>query len=95
MTVAKTKPQAESEAVDVSELTIEERLERVEKLLQTVADHQAKLGTSLIRAHANMIEISGDLAHAGIGREANQPSILQTDRAPLIDPGGHPLRKVN
>ncbi len=92
--MAKTEPQAENEAVDTATLTFEERLTRVEKLLQTVADHQAKLGTSLIRAHANMIEISGDLAHAGIGK-ANQPAILQADRAPLIDKGGNPLRKVN
>ncbi len=88
-------PDTENEAFDPSTATIEERVARLEHLVGVVAGHQSGLGSSLIRAHKQLVAISADLLDAGIatGDKSQPNSAISIDRAPLITPGGHPLRK--
>lgn len=103
----KEHPVADSPAEDTSKLSIEERLDRLEALVGTIAEHQSKLGQHMITVHARMQdmvrdvnEISEDLLDSGVAvaAEANRSerdgNIKQVRPAPLIHPGGHPLRKA-
>jgi hypothetical protein len=75
-------------------------LQRQAQVQQILAEHQLSLGTALITAHAKIIEMAKLIDDGGV-REAAElyraegggQHQVMVNRAPLIHPGGHPLRK--
>lgn len=75
-------------------------LKRQAQVQHILAEHQLSLGSSLIAAHAKMMEFARDMEDGGVREAAelyrsegggDKPQIVT--QAPLIHPGGHPLRK--
>ena len=95
--MAAPSPEPEIKAFDPTGMSIEERLARLEQLVETFGKHQVSLGNSLLRLHQEHVSVMRDFADAGISqiaaenREDKQPVIIQP--AALVNPGGHPLRK--
>lgn len=92
--MAKTekKPLSDIEEIkptDTSGMSIEQRLYRLEQITHTLAAHQISLGSSLITLHTKVMEIC-EAANA-VAQESGE--IVAPRLAPLITPGGHPLRK--
>jgi hypothetical protein len=74
-------------------------LQRQAQVQQILAEHQLSLGTSLITAHAVIMEHAKLIDDGGVREAAEMYRTQNGERsaivtqAPLINPGGHPLRK--
>lgn len=93
-------PLSDMPKVDTSELSIEERITRLEQIVHALAEHQTTLGGSLITCHgklldhAKILHLSGaEEAAAAIDPEHSKQLIVNNRPAPLVHPGGHPLKK--
>jgi hypothetical protein len=93
-----TKKISDTPGLDTSDMTLEERVARLETMIEVIGKHQANLGASLIRAHQNLIAISKDILGANVSRGTPReeidltPGVVGYQPAPLIIPGPHPLR---
>lgn len=72
-------------------------LRRQAEVQNILAEHQLSLGNSLIMAHSKLMKMAHDMEDGGV-REAAELYRAEGGmiaKAPLIHPGGHPLRKGN
>ncbi len=68
----------------------EERLEKLERWVKLIAEHQTNLGATLITSLTQISNMKRDLVDSGVAEEAEEARA--PNRAALIHPGGHPLR---
>ena len=106
--MSKPEPEPEIKVFDPSTMTIEERLARLEDLINKIATHQVTLGQNLIAAINDINDISTDMLDAGVSMVAQQarttrPGMLVDEKgeplgppsivqAPGVHPGPHPNR---
>ena len=61
---------------------LEDRLVKLEGLVETIAKHQAGLGSSVIRAHQKLIELESDMT-PGVREHPGQP-LIGFDKPKLV-----------
>lgn len=100
--MAKPVQEPEIKPFDPTGMTDAERLKRLEELYETALAHQATMGSALVALHNKMITFAAELEDGGVReaaelaraeREQRSAVFLQPQPAPLVHPGGHPLKK--